>query len=142
MTGTKRLSLHGRLRMAAACPDPNAALLAEAADAIEQHEAFRQEVSDAVTDAVAVINNSEALVACEILERFIIWKPDPLEEALREVVNDAWSNTISRLASGEFKVSEAIGTMIVGVNFDAMRDALTAELRARGVTAPAPAQGE
>ena len=48
MTGTKRLSLHGRLRMAAACPDPNAALLAEAADAIERHEAFRQEVSDAV----------------------------------------------------------------------------------------------
>ena len=62
-------------------------------------------------------------------------------DALREVVNDAWSNTISRLASGELKVSEAIGTMIAGVNFDAMRDALTAELRARGVTAPARGEG-
>ena len=34
--------------MAAACPDANAPLLAEAADAIEQHEAFKQEVSDAL----------------------------------------------------------------------------------------------
>ena len=45
---TKILSLGGRLRMAAACPDANAPLLAEAADAIEQHEAFKQEVSDAL----------------------------------------------------------------------------------------------
>jgi hypothetical protein len=45
---TKILSLGGRLRMAAACPDANAPLLAKAADAIEQHEAFKQEVSDAL----------------------------------------------------------------------------------------------
>lgn len=83
MTGTKRLSLHGRLRMAAACPDPNAALLAEAADAIEQHEAFRQEVSEALlwhckyTDGVL-----------EGLQHLIIADPDPLVEIMAEV-NDA-----------------------------------------------------
>lgn len=36
---TKEVSLQGRLRMAAACPDANAPLLAEAADVIKQHEA-------------------------------------------------------------------------------------------------------
>ena len=43
---TERLSLHGRLRMAAACPDANAPLLAEAADAIEQLEREKAVVSD------------------------------------------------------------------------------------------------
>ena len=83
MTGTKRLSLHGRLRMAAACPDPNAALLAEAADAIERHEAFRQEVSEALlwhckyTDGVL-----------EGLQHLIIAKPDPLVEAWIEATGN------------------------------------------------------
>lgn len=121
--------------------------------AIEQHEAFRQEVSDAVRVLDEFITGSEDYKRGSRTEgvhladgrsvkfaRFIIADPEPEPDALREVVNDAWSNTISRLASGEFKVSEAIGTMISGVNFDAMRDALTAELRARGVTAPAPAR--
>lgn len=76
MTDTKRLSLHGRLRMAAACPDANASLLAEAADAIEQHEAFRQEVSDAVVAAKAYYE-----VPMYDLSAFIIAKPDPLVEA-------------------------------------------------------------
>ena len=71
--------------MAAACPDANAQLLAEAADAIEQHEAFKQEVSDAVVEYFG-----EHLVAedgGDTLASFIIPKPkpDPLVEVLHEV---------------------------------------------------------
>ena len=47
--------------------------------AIEQHEAFRQEVSDAV--AGAPLN----LLARDRLHRFIIAKPDPLVEALNDM---------------------------------------------------------
>ena len=74
----RKLSLHGRLRIAAACPDANASLFAEAADAIEQHEAFRQEVSDAI-ESLAFTPAAE-----ERLSRFIITitKPDPLVEVL------------------------------------------------------------
>ena len=89
MTGTKRLSLHGRLRMAAACPDPNAALLAEAADAIEQHEAFRQEVSDAIEalkkDVGTGWDHCRPAYACN---RFIVAKPDPLAEAWVEATGN------------------------------------------------------
>lgn len=86
MTDTKRLSLHGRLRMAAACPDPNAPLLAEAADAIEQHEAFRQEVSDAVE---WVVNSTYMPAPSEHkLRRFIIPQPDPLAEAWIEATGN------------------------------------------------------
>lgn len=83
MTDTKRLSLHGRLRMAAACPDPNASLLAEAADAIEQHEAFRQEVSDKIEAARDAWPRSWSPLA-DALDRLIIAKPDPLVEAMKE----------------------------------------------------------
>ena len=50
--------------------------------AIEQHEAFRQEVSDAVEQHKAVMYLEETT-----LDRFIIAKPDPLVEAWEEVVN-------------------------------------------------------
>ena len=57
--------------------------------AIEQHEAFRQEVSDAVEQAVAFLGPpSEKLRRGRLavaLARFIIAKPDPLVE----VINDA-----------------------------------------------------
>jgi hypothetical protein len=75
--------------MAAVCPDANAPLLAEAADAIEQHEAFKQEVSDVVEEYFG-----EHLVAeddGDALASFIIPKPkpkpDPLVEAVYEVDN-------------------------------------------------------
>ena len=79
---TKRLTLGGRLRMAAACPDANAQLLAEAADAIEQHEAFRQEVSDVMTYIKELYPTLP-----RNFHRFIIPKPkpDPLVEVLKEV---------------------------------------------------------
>ena len=46
--------------------------------AIEQHEAFRQEVSDAITG----FDEYGTEAAWEKLSRFIIAKPDPLVEAL------------------------------------------------------------
>ena len=53
--------------------------------AIEQHEAFRQELSDAVVEAVTQIikngNSDCGRKANAILSRFIITKPDPLVEA-------------------------------------------------------------
>ena len=55
------------------------ALRAALCRAIEQHEAFRQEVSDAVEQAMNV---------CTIppgLSRFIIAKPDPLAEVLADM---------------------------------------------------------
>ena len=98
MAGTKRLSLHGRLRMAAACPDPNASLLAEAADAIEQHEAFRQEVSDAVE---WLVNSTYMPAPSEHkLRRFIIAKPDPLVEALDEAL---WEVSNVKLTDRELR---------------------------------------
>ena len=50
--------------------------------AIEQHEAFRQEVSDAVE---WVVNSTYMPAPSEHkLRRFIIAKPDPLVEAVRD----------------------------------------------------------
>jgi hypothetical protein len=46
--------------------------------AIEAHEAFRQEVSDAVTD----FYRDESDATHKKLARFVITKPDPLVEAL------------------------------------------------------------
>lgn len=54
--------------------------------AIEQHEAFRQEVSDAVANVVLGHGGQTLLrkhVEC-FLSRFIIAKPDPLVEILLE----------------------------------------------------------
>ena len=51
------------------------------ARAIEQHEAFRQEVSDAVTG----FDEYGTEAAWERLSRFIIPKPDPLVEVLQEI---------------------------------------------------------
>ncbi len=64
------------------------------ARAIEQHEAFRREVSDAVED---LLSGSVFYQAADArLRRFIIAKPDPLVEALEEAsgTNDPveWAN--------------------------------------------------
>jgi len=60
--------------------------------AIEQHEAFRQEVSDAVIEAVARLikdgNPDCGVKANAILSRFIIAKPDPLVETLKDMRSD------------------------------------------------------
>lgn len=50
--------------------------------AIEQHEAFKRDVSDAIQSCML------GPVAEERLSPFILPKPDPLVEALRETYND------------------------------------------------------
>lgn len=60
--------------------------------AIEQHEAFRQEVSDAVEDTKFMVEthcDTEALaLVSNRLNRFIIAKPDPLAEAWIEATGN------------------------------------------------------
>ena len=56
------------------------------ARAIEQHEAFKREVSDAVVKATHTMAAGKLLEASCILAAFIIAKPDPLVE----VINEAW----------------------------------------------------
>lgn len=56
--------------------------------AIERHDAFKREVSDAVEDATADWSGDpcEGAIAVQNLKRFILPKPvDPLMEALRDV---------------------------------------------------------
>ena len=57
--------------------------------AIEQHEAFKQEVSDAVVDYFGP-KHLDVILAGHLLSRFIIPapKPDPLIEVLRSVGGD------------------------------------------------------
>ena len=61
--------------------------------AIEQHEAFRQEVSDAV-EAYFGPKDLDVILAGHSLSRFIIAKPDPLVEAIHEVdTGPIWDGT-------------------------------------------------
>lgn len=55
--------------------------------AIEQHEQFKREVSDAVETVFDVINDTYSpwTFAYGNLSRFILPKPDPLVEALRDL---------------------------------------------------------
>jgi protein subunit release factor A len=107
---TKILSLGGRLRMAAACPDANAPLLAEAADAIEQHEAFKQEVSD-IVDAHVNATNETMNDAWEKLKTLIIPKPKPKSDPLVEVIA-GWTGGTVLLASDLRAALEARGLEI------------------------------
>lgn len=52
--------------------------------AIEQHEAFRQEVSDAVVKATHTMAAGKLVEASGILAALIIAKPDPLVEAIAD----------------------------------------------------------
>ena len=69
----------GRYRL---CPDPTLmfGLWEALCRAIEQHEAFRQEVSDAIER-----NWSNTLGPPPALARFIIAKPDPLAKLLESI---------------------------------------------------------
>ena len=68
------------------CPDPTLTFgLWEAlCRAIEQHEAFRQEVSDAVEKTVNAVHSDSSLIVWSQMRRFIIPKLDPLVEAMRD----------------------------------------------------------
>ena len=51
----------------------------------ERHEAFRQEVSDAVVDYVGYVPLDSP---AHPITRFIISKPDPLVEALKDILDE------------------------------------------------------
>ena len=78
--------------------------------AIEQHEAFRQEVSAAVEDAKRVYGGHRE--AFDKLERFIIAKPDPLVEAVDEG-HKLWMETLAPLADSIRAAIEKRGGKIV-----------------------------
>jgi hypothetical protein len=63
--------------------------------AIEQHEAFRQEVSDAVFAYYGSYHNASG----EPLERFIIGKPK--SDSLVEVLNSLWGDSFSHFNDPE-----------------------------------------
>ena len=77
------------------CPDPTLIFgnWEALCRAIEQHEAFRQEVSDAVEHFKRCYPGYQH---ASLFDRFIIAKPDPLVEALEEAsgTNDPveWAN--------------------------------------------------
>ena len=78
--------------------------------AIEQHEAFRQEVSDAVE---WVVNSTYMPAPSEHkLRRFIIAKPDPLVEAMVECgfgdSSNAADDIRAALAKRGFKIVEDV----------------------------------
>lgn len=50
--------------------------------AIEQHEAFKREVSDVCESLLACTNANKRYGASLVLNRFIIAKPDPLVDAM------------------------------------------------------------
>lgn len=52
---------------------------------IEQHERFRQEVSDAAEHLCKFYG---VPIVMQQLERFIITKPDPLVEAVKDILNE------------------------------------------------------
>jgi hypothetical protein len=72
--------------------------------AIEQHEAFRQEVSDAVEDWADRWTGAgdSHRYFCGLFERFIIAKPDPLVEVMNEM-----GFGMSKTASEEFRAALA-----------------------------------
>ena len=93
-------SVHHFDRMALDLP-LRASIVAHAR-AIEQHEAFRQEVSDAVEElAVCVYSDSSSIVR-RYMGRFILPKPDPLVEVMNEM-----GFGMSKTASEEFRAALA-----------------------------------
>ena len=86
--------------------------------AIEQHEAFRQEVSDAVGDTLFMVEThcdgeAVALVSNRLM-RFIIPKPkpDPLVEIIGELDDGAWGETKAEYADRFRAALEARGLEI------------------------------
>lgn len=100
-------SVHHFDRMALDLP-LRASIVAHAR-AIEQHEAFRQEVSDAVEEIAKVWGTADP--AWGYIRRFTIAKPDPLVEALLETFPRA--NGAEGMAADLRAAIEARGGRIV-----------------------------
>ena len=82
--------------------------------AIEQHEAFRQEVSDALLAFYGGYHNASG----EDLARFIIAKPDPLVEVLAEISGEGGYDNYGHYAYRLRSALEARGLKIVEVGHD------------------------
>jgi hypothetical protein len=69
--------------------------------AIEAHEAFKQEVSDAVTKAIGFCKDGRPASAAGAIGAFVIPKPksDPLVEVMKELVLTA------RMTSGDLRAA-------------------------------------
>lgn len=88
----------------------NAKLLRQAlCRAIEQHEAFRQEVSDAVVAAKAYYE-----VPMYDLSAFIIAKPDPLVEAVAECDDAKWETGAEYVACLRAAIEARGGKIVWG----------------------------
>jgi phage gpG-like protein len=86
--------------------------------AIEQHEAFRREVSDAVEEVMRIA--TKANFACErgpaileVVSHFILPKPDPLVDACREAHDDGYHETEEAFAKDLRAAIEKRGGKIV-----------------------------
>ena len=103
------------------CPDPTLLFgnWEALCRAIEQHEAFRQEVSDACYTALeAMVSASmqpheRAVVADATISRFILPQPDPLVEAVQEVFNSPGALSAEQLAHHIRAALKARGLAIV-----------------------------
>ena len=93
----KALALVKRLRI---IPDQNGLMyedyedVMQAADLIEQHEAFRQEVSDAVSKAIRFCKDGRPASAAGAIGAFVISapKPDPLVDAMDDIGIGVYEN--------------------------------------------------
>ena len=88
--------------------------------AIEQHEAFRREVSDAVEEYKADQPHIWQQSASGYLSRFIIFapKPDPLEEIIGELDDGTWGETKAEYADRLRAALDALGFEIREKNDD------------------------
>ena len=87
--------------------------------AIEQHEAFRQEVSDAVEAFMPGTKHQEAyLNYAQHFARFIIAKPDPLVEALNDMKDGRAGPTTESYAACLRAALAARGLKIVEVGHE------------------------
>ena len=84
--------------------------------AIEQHEAFRQEVSDVVEKYFSMDWNTHHMASD--LHRFISprTKPDPLVEIIGQLEDGSWGETKAEYASKLRAALEACGLEIRGIN--------------------------
>jgi len=83
--------------------------------AIEQHEAFRQEVSDAVE---AVLDRYYVLNIEDMLSQFIIRKPDPLVKVLNEISHEGGFDNFNHYAHRLRAALDALGFEIREKNDD------------------------
>lgn len=76
--------------------------------AIEQHEAFRREVSDAV-EAYLKWSDECLFPMWDGFDRFIIPKPDPLVEIIGELDDGTWGETKAEYADRLRAALDALG---------------------------------